>query len=57
MSLEISTDILQINLKLHISVLPPTLADKSKMSSIKKKVAENFNQYVMHRPVDFSFDS
>ena len=57
MSLEISTDILQINLKLHISVLPPTLADKSKMSSIKKNVAENFNQYVMRRPVDFSFDS
>ena len=59
MSLEISTDILQINLKLHISVLPPTLAGKSKMSSIKNIyicVAENFNQYVMRRPVDFSFD-
>ena len=43
-------------LKLHIGVLPSTLADKSKMSSIKKDVAENFNQYVMRRPVDFSFD-
>ena len=58
MSLEISTDILQINLKLHTSVRPPTLAGKSKMSSIKNKicVAENFNQYVMRCPVDFSFD-
>ena len=42
MSLEISTDILQINLKnIHISVLPPTFADKSKTSPVS--VAVNFN--------------
>ena len=54
--MEISTDILQINLKYHCKVRS-TFVDKSKMSSIKK-CRENFHQHVhvLRRPVDFSFD-